>query len=79
MEEAELGDVPLTLRQERKRELAVPADQVKKKSKLHVAVVEGPALLETDGAIQYISDGVTLTGENGARTPDGGVSYIIFK
>ena len=58
---------------------AVPADQVKKKSKLHVAVVEGPALLETDGAIQYISDGVTLTGENGARTPDGGVSYIIFK
>ena len=52
---------------------------MKKKSKLHVAVVEGPALLETDGAIQYISDGVTLTGENGARTPDGGVSYIIFK
>ena len=79
MEEAELGDVPLTAAAGKEKGTAVPADQVKKKSKLHVAVVEGPALLETDGAIQYISDGVTLTGENGARTPDGGVSYIIFK
>ena len=79
MEEAELGDVSLTAAAGKEKGTAVPADQVKKKSKLHVAVVEGPALLETDGAIQYISDGVTLTGENGARTPDGGVSYIIFK
>ena len=71
MEEAELGDVSLTA--------AAGKEKGTKKSKLHVAVVEGPALLETDGAIQYISDGVTLTGENGARTPDGGVSYIIFK
>ena len=79
MEEAELGDVSLTAAAGKEKGTAVPADQVKKKSKFHVAVVEGPALLETDGAIQYISDGVTLTGENGARTPDGGVSYIIFK
>ena len=67
MEEAELGDVSLTAAAGKEKGTAVPADQVKKKSKLHVAVVEGPALLET------------LTGENGARTPDGGVSYIIFK
>ena len=71
--------IDLTAAAGKEKGTAVPADQVKKKSKLHVAVVEGPALLETDGAIQYISDGVTLTGENGARTPDGGVSYIIFK
>lgn len=55
------------------------AEDLKKKTKLTVARIEGPALIETDASIQYISDGVTVTGDRRARTPDDGVSYIIFK
>lgn len=55
------------------------AGELKTQTKLYTAAVEGPAFIQTDGAIQYISDGVTLVGENQVRTPADGVSYIVFK
>ena len=57
----------------------VAADEVMKQSKLYVAAVEGPALLQTDGTIVYISTDVELTGVNMVQTPAEGMSYIVFK
>ena len=44
-----------------------------------MAAVEGAALVQTDGAVQYISDGVSMEGTNLVRTPADEVSFIIFK
>lgn len=57
----------------------VTADEVMKQSKLYVAAVEGPALIQTDGAIVYISTDVELVGTNMVQTPAGEMSYIVFK
>ncbi len=56
------------------------ADEVMKETKLFVTAVEGPALITTDGAVEYVSEGVTFT-NNGrqVQTPDTGLSYIVFK
>ena len=51
---------------------------ITKQKKLYVACVKGSAKIQTDGAVQYVSEGVTLTG-NVAETPAGETSYIIFK
>ncbi len=61
------------------KEKQTASDEVMKQSKLHVAAVEGPALIQTEGKIQYISSGITVEGENLVRTPDTGMSYIVFK
>ncbi|MCI7796138.1 MAG: hypothetical protein MR528_07550 [Lachnospiraceae bacterium] len=61
------------------KEKQTASDEVMKQSKLNVAAVEGPALIQTDGKIQYISAGVTVEGDNLVRTPDEGLSYIVFK
>ena len=57
----------------------VSADEVMKQSKLYVAAVEGPALIQTDGAIVYISTDVEMVGTNMVQTPADGMSYIVFK
>lgn len=57
----------------------VAADEVMKRSKWYVAAVEGQSLIQTDGAIQYISEGVSVVGTNMVRTPAGQVSYVVFK
>ena len=49
-----------------------------KKKKIYFVCVTGSAKLQTDGAIQYVSEGVTLNG-NTAETPEGETSYIIFR
>ena len=56
----------------------VSAVDITKQKKLYVACVKGSAKIQTDGAVQYVSEGVTLTG-NVAETPADGTSYIIFK
>ena len=56
----------------------VSAVDITKQKKLYVVCVEGSAKIQTDGAVQYVSDGVTLNG-NTAETPEGETSYIIFK
>ena len=58
---------------------SVSADEVMKQSKLFVAAVEGASLIQTDGAIQYISDGVSVVGTNLIQTPADQVSYVVFK
>ena len=57
----------------------VAADEVMKQTKLYVAAVEGAALIQTDGTIQYISEGVTVVGTNMIQTPEDEVSYVVFK
>ena len=57
----------------------VTADEVMKQSKLYVAAVEGPALIQTDGTIVYISTNVELAGANQVQTPAEEMSYIVFK
>lgn len=55
------------------------AGEIKKQNNLYAAAIEGPALIQTDGAIQYISDGITVVGTNQIQTPADGVSYVVFK
>ena len=50
-----------------------------KQSKLYVAAVEGPALIQTDGTVVYISTDVEQVGTNMVQTPADGMSYIVFK
>lgn len=57
----------------------VASGDVTKQTKLTVIAVEGPATIQTDGAIQYVSEGVTISGSNQVKTPESGVSYIVFK
>lgn len=58
---------------------SISADEVMKQSKLYVAAIEGASLIQTDGAIQYISSGVSSVGTNMVETPAGQVSYVVFK
>ena len=62
-----------------KEQTTVAADEVMKQSKLYVAAIDGAALLQTDGAIQYISEGVSVVGTNLIQTPEDEVSYVVFK
>lgn len=71
-----VGDQFYRLDKEKKE---VNADEVMKQSKLNVAAVEGPALIQTDGAIVYISTDVEVIGTNLVQTPEEGMSYIVFK
>ena len=41
--------------------------------------VEGAGRIQTEGKILYTTEGCTLDGESVVRTPEDGVSYIIFQ
>jgi len=62
-----------------KEQTTVAADEVMKQSKLYVAAIDGAALIQTDGNIQYISEGVSVVGTNMIQTPEDEVSYVVFK
>jgi len=62
-----------------KENTTVAADEVMKQSKLYVAAIDGAALIQTDGNIQYISEGVSVVGTNMIQTPEDEVSYVVFK
>lgn len=62
-----------------KEQTTVAADEVMKQSKLYVAAIDGAALIQTDGSIQYISEGVSVVGTNMIQTPEDEVSYVVFK
>lgn len=62
-----------------KEQTKVAADEVMKQSKLYVAAIDGSALIQTDGNIQYISEGVSVVGTNRIQTPGDEVSYVVFK
>lgn len=57
----------------------VDASEVMKQSKLYVAAIEGPALIQTEGPIQYVSSDVTVLGDTLIQTPETGMVYVIFK
>lgn len=57
----------------------IESSEVVKQSSMYVAAVEGPALIQTEGKIQYVSENVTVTDGNLVRTPEEGKSYIVFK
>lgn len=57
----------------------VAADEVMKQSKLYVAAVEGPALIQTDGTLVYVSTEVEVIGTNTVQTPAEGTNYLVFK
>lgn len=57
----------------------VDASEVMKKSKLYVAAIEGPALIQTEGPIEYVSSEVTVLGSTLVQTPETGMVYVIFK
>ena len=62
-----------------KEQTTVAADEIMKQSKLYVAAIEGAARIQTDGSIQYISEGVSVVGTNMIQTPEDEVSYVVFK
>lgn len=62
-----------------KEQTTVAADEVMKQSKLYVAAIDGAALIQTDGNIQYISEGVSMVGTNMVQTPESELSYVVFK
>lgn len=62
-----------------KEQTTVAADEVMKQSKLYVAAIDGAALIQTGGNIQYISEGVSVVGTNMIQTPEDEVSYVVFK
>ena len=56
----------------------VSAVDITKQKKLYVVCVKGSAKIQTDGAIQYVSEGVTLNGSM-AETPEGGRPILYLK
>lgn len=46
---------------------------------LHAVTVQGSARIQTQGKIQYVSQGCQIQDEYTVQTPQEGVSYIIFK
>lgn len=57
----------------------ISSQEVVKQSGLYVAAVEGAALIQPEGKIQYISKNVTMADGNMVHTSGDGVSYIVFK
>lgn len=56
----------------------VSYDEITKQSKLFVAYVEGEALIQTEGSLKYVSEGVAIQ-DGMALTPGSEVSYLVFQ
>lgn len=57
---------------------AVPADQVIKQSDYRVAAVTGSGVIQTEGKVAFVSEGVTIQDRFTVVTPEG-ESYVIFQ
>ncbi|EEG56361.1 hypothetical protein CLOSTASPAR_01551 [[Clostridium] asparagiforme DSM 15981] len=55
------------------------AGKITSQSKLRVVSSQGPALIQTEGKVLYMSDGCTLVDEYTVQTPEEGSGFIIFK
>lgn len=58
---------------------AVPAGDLTKKSSYHAAVIQGNGKIETEGTLLYVSEGVTVTGENQAEIMGDQMVCLIYK
>lgn len=58
---------------------AVDAGKITSQSKLRVVSAQGPALIQTEGKVLYMSEGCTLADDYTVQTPEEGSSFIIFK
>lgn len=58
---------------------AVDAGKITSQSKLRVVSTQGPALIQTEGKVLYMSEGCTLTDDYTVQTPEEGNCFIIFK
>lgn len=58
---------------------AVESGKITSQSKLRVVSCQGPALVQTEGKVLYMSSGCTLADDHTVQTPEEGSSYIIFK
>lgn len=57
----------------------VESGKVTSQGSLRAVKVQGTGLFETEGKVMYATQGCTMTEGGGVRTPEEGVSYIIFK
>lgn len=53
--------------------------KVTSQGSLRAVKVQGAGLFETEGKVMYATRGCTMTEDGGVKTPEEGVSYIIFK
>lgn len=58
---------------------SVDSSKITSQSKLRVVVSEGPATIQTQGKVVYMTQGCTLQDDYTVTTPGEGVSYIVFK
>ncbi len=58
---------------------AVKNEDITKQSKLRVICAQGGGIIQTEGKVLYMTEGVTPVDEFTVSTPDEGKSYIIFK
>ena len=58
---------------------SVESSKVTSQSKLHVVASEGPATIQTEGKVAYMTQGCTLEDPYTVTTPAEGISYIVFK
>lgn len=58
---------------------SVESSKVTSQSKLRVVVSEGPATIQTEGKVVYMTQGCTLQNAYTVTTSGEGVSYIVFK
>ncbi len=58
---------------------SVESSKITSQSKLRVVVSEGPATIQTEGKVVYMTQGCTLQDAYTVTTPGEGISYIVFK
>lgn len=58
---------------------AVEQDKITRQSELYMAAASGSALIQTEGKVQYMSEGCELVDDFTVQTPEEGRAYIIFK
>lgn len=58
---------------------SVESGKVTSQSKLRAVSCQGPAVIQTEGKVLYISEGCKMVDSYTVETPEEGSSYIIFK
>lgn len=62
-----------------KDQKTVDAEKITRQSDLYMVAATGEALIQTEGKVQYVSEGCEVKDDFTVQTPKEGRSYIIFK